>query len=152
MQADLLLQRKVGFHFWSALPPAPARAAKSSLVAGEGRLPGSCLVLPALLPTGPEQHRQNGLETGSFHSVIQKNYKEWLIAAIEKWSSKRQPITTAPLPAVRGTHMSSQVSLVWHNRIQICPEQPYHNSGILWIKPGSGDLQRFISLCSKRTS
>lgn len=62
--ADLLPLRKVGFHFWSALPPAPAQAADNSPVAAEGRLRDSCQ-LPCCLQ-GPSSSNEMGWRQADF--------------------------------------------------------------------------------------
>lgn len=46
-------QRKVGFLFWSAQPPVPAQAVDNS----PAKEPKAGCVIPATLPTGPEQHQ-----------------------------------------------------------------------------------------------
>lgn len=144
-------------------PPALVADAGRFIIAEKGRLPflehstsSTCLgyrslsgwfLLAAVLHKGPKQQQWNVLETGWFHSIMQQNYKQWVTAGLARWSSRRQLIMPVPLLPVRAMHVS--LSLARHNRIQICPEQFYCNSGILQIKSSSSDPQRFSAPCSK---
>lgn len=142
MQADLSLQRKTGFisapQRLPGLRVAPwrksPRQAAQSLSAATG------------IQAAMTKRAGDRLAPFCYTGQSQTAGDSWL----ERQSSKRQPITAAPLHTpVRATHTQPQVSLARHNGIQIWLEQSYHSSGVLRTKPGSRNLQRFLSPCSK---